>query len=197
MGLPRIEHTSAGRGASIDRGGDGSGVVEASNHIHGGGVALDNSSRLAANRREPPPSSSRNILIRLDSSATYHKPIPPLRSEDSLLEMYTSSIQSVSPRHANTTSNKTLAMGGTPQEYAQRLHARPTTTPAVIGFDSKLILPQEKPQGQVRAVNGFFPPVKLRGSANSTKSKRSTKSPQVNYSVLFYQFHCKCQVVYP
>lgn len=61
--------------------------------------------------------------------------------------------------------------GSTASEFAKRFMSRPTTQPKVVDFKVSKMSAQKRRRG----INGFFPPVKLRGSAKA--HEKSTPIP--------------------
>ncbi|XP_064619957.1 uncharacterized protein LOC135483215 isoform X2 [Lineus longissimus] len=103
-----------------------------------------------------------------DQSAIYRS-IPANPRDDSLYDLYARTVMNLSPQPY--TRNQAAAPISS-MEYAKRINARPTTTPKVVGFDSGSL----RPQPLKRGIEGFFPSVKLSGSAKSTTTTGS-KTP--------------------
>lgn len=107
------------------------------------------------------------------SQSLIYRSIPPKPHNYTLSDMLGSGI--VPP---NPVKTKQLGLsGGSPSEFAKRFKSRPTTQPKVIDFSVGRINSEKRRRG----INGFFPPVKLRGSAKSHHSTPTVSNEDTSW----------------
>ncbi|XP_053392383.1 uncharacterized protein LOC128555048 [Mercenaria mercenaria] len=128
------------------------------------GINEEPNSNVAASNSVAPPSrgmvsqnprgtSSKNLIYRS---------IPPKPHTFTLSDM----LEPNFTHQMGAPHNKKLGLtGSSSSEFAKRFMSRPTTQPKVVEFNVKKMGAQKR-----RGINGFFPPVKLRGSAKADKS---------------------------
>ncbi|XP_013412178.1 uncharacterized protein LOC106174943 [Lingula anatina] len=110
--------------------------------------------------------SPRAILTKDSASYMVHRSVPP-NMESVYADMYSGATSPARHRAAPVSMSSSA-------EYATRFKSRPTTTPKVVGFDPSTVVPREK--SGIRGVNGFFPPVKLRGAGFRSRGHYETQS---------------------
>lgn len=96
------------------------------------------------------------------SKSLIYRSIPPKPHTFTLSDMIGDTLTQQKPP-----LNKKLGMtGSSSSEFAKRFMSRPTTQPKVVEFNVGRMSGHKRRRG----INGFFPPVKLRGSAKATAS---------------------------
>ena len=106
-----------------------------------------------------------------NSQSLIYRSIPPNPQNYTLSDMLGAGITPPNP-----VKSKQLGLSGSSSsDFARRFKSRPTTQPKVIDFSAGRISSEKRRRG----INGFFPPVKLRGSAKSHHS-----SPPVTTEVM-------------
>ncbi|KAL3876545.1 hypothetical protein ACJMK2_034386 [Sinanodonta woodiana] len=110
------------------------------------------------------------ILSRSTGPKIQYRSIPPKPSNFTMSDIITSHL---TPTIRGRKLKATPVSINSPSEFAQRFRTRPITQPKVIDFD-----PQNVAMETRRGVHGFFPPVKLRGSAK----KNGDSEPIITYS---------------
>ena len=108
------------------------------------------------------------------SQQLIYRSIPPKVQNFTLSDMLdagvTPNMKSKKPKGSSLTSSS---------EFAKRFMSRPMTQPKVIDFNVGNV----KTEKRRRAINGFFPPVKLRVSARKDNQK-GLLSPEVSFYFL-------------
>lgn len=112
------------------------------------GAVLTSSAMVSQNNRS---SSSKSLIYRS---------IPPKPHTFTLSDMIGDTLA-----QQKGTQNKKLGLtGSSSSEFAKRFMSRPTTQPRVVEFNVGRMSAHKRRRG----INGFFPPVKLRGSAKAS-----------------------------
>lgn len=118
-------------------------------------VAAPQTSMVSQN---PRGSSSKNLIYRS---------IPPKPHTFTLSDM----LEPNFTQQMGAPHNKKLGLtGSSSSEFAKRFMSRPTTQPKVVEFNVSKMGGQKRRRG----INGFFPPVKLRGSAKPGEKIQQT-----------------------
>lgn len=108
------------------------------------------------------------------SKSLIYRSIPPKPHTFTLSDMIGDSLI---PQ--KTAQSKKLGLtGSSSSEFAKRFMSRPTTQPKVVEFNVGRVSAHKLRR---RGINGFFPPVKLRGSAKTPA--QSSQQSEVNVEV--------------
>ncbi|KAH3864435.1 uncharacterized protein LOC127866879 isoform X2 [Dreissena polymorpha] len=102
------------------------------------------------------------------SKSLIYRSIPPKPHTFTLSDMIGESLSQ------NRVNKKLGLTGSSSSEFAKRFISRPTTQPKVIEFNVGKISAQKRRRG----INGFFPPVKLRGTSSAKFTPPSTHTSE-------------------